>query len=176
MWTIAHPIHKPQCDEIHPIFHQMIFDEYVTPADPRRFRQQSLDILRVVQDVHQHTDVERRGRVWNRSSIEEFAVDQTLRPRGKFNAFDTDGRSLLADKTCDGPVAAADIQDQGIRRNLGGQRLREDLNPAVEYRVTVRSPQKREEKRVLGHLLSQLFLAVATDSLRTTHSSMKLYN
>src|SRR6266581_895908 len=112
MWPIAHPVHVLQRLEIKTTFGQVVLDQDESPADATGFGKQfrnPLRIARVVQHIHKHAHVERRGRMWNCSSVEGRAFNQTRWPWGKFNSANSYRGGFVSNQVRDGAVTAPNV-------------------------------------------------------------------
>src|SRR6202035_1778547 len=110
-----------------------------TPADATRLEKQTLDPVRVMQNVYEHAYIKRGRRMRNRHTVERPAGDSARWPRGKFNSLDCYGGIAIHDETANCAVAAPDVQHGSPRWNLGRERLREYADTSLEYGISVHS-------------------------------------
>lgn len=59
MRPVPHPIHEAQRHIVEDVFVQVIFEQHKGTADPHGFAKQNRRVLRVMEHIHEETNVER---------------------------------------------------------------------------------------------------------------------
>ncbi len=143
MGAVAHPVHELQRLEVEGVFAEMVFDEHEAARDAARFPQQDGGIVGVVQHVNRQANVERPVGKRQLGSVERPAANRALGPWGKLHSFNGNLRAAFGQEISDGAIAAANVQNGGMRGDARGQNLRQDAYAPAKDHARVRGLQRR---------------------------------
>ena len=132
MARIAHLIHESQGSKRKKAVAGVIFDHDGRPRRSRGIPQQEHRIVRVMQYIHKHYDVEATVIVGKRLAVKHRDRNMGLGADEDIDSVYVNVRALLHHQSSEQTVTAADIQDASPPRDQLDQLIPQDPHPPVQ--------------------------------------------
>jgi hypothetical protein len=118
---IPYPIHQTQRPVIKSIFSKMIFDEQELAAYTAGLSQKRQWIFHVVEYIHEQATIKESIGKWEMRTVEQPAGNRTIVAGMYLNAFHLKSVYSLAEERGQLPIAAANVEQSGSRRQHRSQ-------------------------------------------------------
>lgn len=132
--AIPNPIHESKEHVIDRTFAHMIFEQEQRAAHAYSFLKEHFNIIRMMQDINEKTNIERTVWIWQLLAIKRAAGDTATGSDADLDALNCNIWAALGQHASYGSVATANIENSRARRYLLGEQFRQHARTASEYK------------------------------------------
>src|SRR5438067_3131281 len=114
---VSHPVHEPQRRVRKRSLEHVIFDNNDLSSHANRLRKQDRRVVRVMEYIKKHHNIEAAIAVWYRCAIEWLDVDRRICAHADVNPLDGNVWSLVSNESSKPAVTGTNVKHAGIPRH-----------------------------------------------------------